>query len=177
MRTFIAAFLFIVFLFNVAGYFFAFKVVRNQVRKEVKREIEKGVPEQFLTRIVISKQDEELLSWHRVDHEFSYKNQLYDIVRMEKADDTTIYYCLRDSQEEALFADLEHHIDRHLSDKPPANNSSGKKIADNVIKLYYFEENSFPDFSSARTKNQSFFNFAFPASVVLDKTNPPPEKS
>lgn len=96
-----------IFALDVTAVFFVFKVQQFQIRKEVKRQIKRGVPEEELFKITVTSENRHLLNW-RKDHEFQLDGQLFDVVRSEQPDeDTTLYFCISDQQETVLFANLD----------------------------------------------------------------------
>lgn len=140
MKKSAAIFLLAIFLFNIVGYFLAFSVVKYQVRKEIKKQIKLGLPESELTFLHIAKSDEDELSWVESGKEFIYKDQMYDVVRVESKQDTTIYQCIKDTQEDALFAHLGDHVQKHIAENKPMKNNGAKKLGQHVIKIYFLSE-------------------------------------
>jgi hypothetical protein len=134
------------------GIFLIFNVQRSQVRHEIKQEIKKGVPEHELCRITAGPSNSSLFKWFRED-EFSYKDEMYDVVKKEVVDEnTTIYYCISDRQETRLFANLNKMVKKAMDSgnqpNQPAqnlfkilkslyNNSSYKLLKENVLSLEY----------------------------------------
>ncbi len=162
----------IIFLFNVAGYFILFKVEHFQIKHEIRSKIEKGIFTEFLTVITINKSERSSIEWLESDQEFRYKNNLYDVVRFTKTENTISYYCINDSEEESLFSDLTEHVNTHVA----TNNSQkrSKKAENHIIKLYFL-----PIQKSVIPVTQ-IVSVVFPVqfantSVVFEKQTPPLE--
>lgn len=173
MKKILSIFLLSIFLFNTAGYYFAFKVVQWQTKVDMKTYIQSGQFNSQLTVISIDKS--ELKDLERIDEkEIKYKNQFYDIVFSKQTCTSVIYYCINDKQEENLFSYLNDHIKTHVSDKP-LKNESGKKISENVVKLYFFNEKiEYPQFliKSNNGFTPYYLNYN---SFQLSTSTPPPE--
>lgn len=82
------------------------------IRKEVKTSIKKGVPAEQLTVIKIHKNDRSAISWVREGKEFMYQGGMYDIVSAYTVQDTQLYQCITDTQEDALFRYLDDLVNR-----------------------------------------------------------------
>ncbi|MCF1715674.1 hypothetical protein L0U88_13635 [Flavihumibacter sp. RY-1] len=127
MRTITGIFLLIVFSSNITGLLVVFKLQQLQIRREIKRQIKKGVPENELHLITVKQGQEEQLDWQN-EKEFIYKGTFYDVVRKETgAAGTTLYYCINDTQEEELFANLDALI-KQYSEKQQSKGKMAKKL-------------------------------------------------
>ena len=125
-----------IFLFNVLGYFVVFKLMQHNVRKEMKARIKRNLRDEEMEIIVIPNNKigtKESEFKYVKKNEFIYKGNLYDIVRKKDDGKNTIFYCINDKQEEALFAGLNEHIMRNTDQNLPANNNS-KILSKNIIK-------------------------------------------
>lgn len=175
MKKTVSIFLFGIFLFNMAGYFIAFKSFQYQIKKEIKAEIKKNINAAELTTIVIDKKQINKIDWLENGKEMYCNGKLYDIVRHTKNDSSTTYYCINDKQEELLFANLEEHIALHIAANKPIKNQGSKKLADNVIKLYFSNDQSYK-FNPVLLNQVHFFsiNLSY-KSALIESDSPPPE--
>lgn len=175
MKKVISIFLFGIFLFNMAGYFIAFKSFQYQIKKEIKAEIKKNVNPNELTTIVIDKKQINKIDWLEEGKEMYYNGKLYDVVRHTKNGTSITYYCINDKQEELLFANLEEHIATHIAANKPIKNQATKNLSNTVIKLYFSNGQSF-EFNSVLLNEQAFFSINLSYKSVLTETDfPPPE--
>ncbi len=174
MKKAVALFLFGIFLFNTAGYFIAFKSVQYQIKNEIKAEIKEKISSCELTTIVINLKQLNKIEWLEKGKELKYNGELYDVVRHTENDTSITYYCINDKQEELLFANLEEHINTHISADKPLKNNSAKKIVDHVIKLYFSNES--PLVFNSISSDISFFQIPLIYTSAFIKINsPPPE--
>ena len=154
------------------GYIVVFKISQNQIRKEVKREIKMKLNDSELQTIVFNKSELSTINWVKIDKEFIHHDELFDVVKSSETATTITYYCINDEQEKQLFANLDEHINKHIS-----QNKSTKK---NTLKLFDDKNKISQDLNSlvhsnlgeiivriwSYTKNSK--------SIVLDKNIPPP---
>jgi len=174
MKKTAALFLLFIFLFNTVGYFIAFKAVQSEIKREAKTEISHDLINKKLTSITINKKKLVDIKWLESGKEMLYNNKLYDIVKTTETSSSITFYCINDTKEESLFANLEDHINTHIAANKPINSGNQKKVTDNVIKLYFPNEHSINFISSI-----SAFQF-FPAngtylSTLIETDSPPPE--
>lgn len=175
MKKAVSIFLFGIFLFNLAGYFIAFKSLQYQIKKEIKAEIKKNINSDELTTIVIDKEQINKIDWFEEGKEMYYNGKLYDVVRLTKNVTSVTYYCINDKQEELLFANLEEHIAMHIAANKPIKNQASKKLANNVIKLYFFNDQSIK-FNTDLLNLSHFFSIHLPyKSTFIEIDSPPPE--
>ena len=127
VRTITGIFFLIVFTSNITGVLVVFKLQHLQIRREIKRQIKRGVPENELHLISVKQGEEEQLNWQN-EKEFIYKETFYDVVRKETGEaGLTLYYCINDTQEEELFANLDALIKKY-SEKQQTKGKMAKKL-------------------------------------------------
>ena len=174
MKKTAAIFLLFIFLFNIMGYFFAFKAVNYQVKKEIKKQIKHGIPDKELTIIVIKSSESTELTWIESD-EFIYKEEMYDVIKSEISDKTTIYKCLKDTQEKKLFAHLDEHIEKHIADNKPLKNKAAQNLKQHIVKLYFSTTQLFFFYFSENSNPFSWITICY-TPALKESTSPPPEK-
>lgn len=117
MRVLLSISLLLLLLFQTASHLFVFKIQQYQIRKEIKRQIKAGVPEEelILLKIPHSLEISPNNKFKRIEeHEFRYLGEMYDVVKQEQHGDTTWYYCLWDEKESELFAQLDEQVAQHM---------------------------------------------------------------
>ncbi len=161
-----------IFLFNVAGYFIAFKIEQYQIKESIESEIRSGINTENLTIITIKKADIATVQWTESGKEMRYNDALYDVVRSEESKDAVSYYCLNDSKEESLFASLDDHINTHIA--ASSTNKNSKKQIDHVVKLYFSPKQKTEAPASGTASAYLPFHLIF-TSAIIEKNAPPPE--
>mgnify|MGYP006288676385 CR=1 FL=1 len=155
---------------NLFAEVLSFSINRFFIRKEAKEIIESGIPEDNIEKIIIDKNNPPASFKFIKDHEFMHKGSIYDIVRTEKQNQKTIYYCINDTKEKFLISKL-------LENKPDKQNISST-ININILKsltLNYLitskEGLVFPvSILSLNIKPQSFYK-----NFIPDILPPPPK--
>lgn len=77
------------------------KYKKNQIRKQVKKEIIVNIDKAELVLLKFSEKDLIQLNWTH-DKEFEYQQQMYDIVYTKIYNDSIFYYCWLDNKETKL---------------------------------------------------------------------------
>lgn len=109
MRAVSGIVLVVLLLMQSVGTHVLFQVQRLAIRKEIKRTIKKGVPENELTYFALPVKNDGL-QWLN-DHEFVIKGCMYDVVwRKELPGDSVRLACISDDDETRLFAQLNHQV-------------------------------------------------------------------
>ncbi len=106
--------LMILILMGTMGNHLSFSIQKNRISSEIKRAIKNGVPDEELHILHFQNGKEPV--WVKPGKEFRYGDHLYDVVRKETEDGSTVYHCIDDVQEKTLFAGLGKLINRSLGD-------------------------------------------------------------
>jgi len=109
MRRYISFILLVVIVFVSTGYHIYFKYLQNNIRKEIKHEIRKGLDKKDLSLIIISSKNKKYLTWIEENKEFNYKGAMYDVVKIETKNSKTYYYCINDIKENDLIVNYTRH--------------------------------------------------------------------
>lgn len=172
MKGFCAILLTLIFTFNLVGYLVVFKVQQYQIRREIIHNIERGIPESQLTCITVNQENKNKIIWKH-KKEFRYQGEMYDVVKVEKLDEeTTVYYCINDSQETHLFAKLDKHLKKTGKNKNQQN--FPLKI---VFKILPKPDSRFGNLidTVSEVNQKSNFKYAeFYTSPELEISSPPP---
>ena len=127
-KVVVILFLAVLFL-DFGGVITLFKLEQTRIRKEIKRQIKRGVRNEDLFVFEFGPEDEKDLVWIK-SHEFKYKGRLFDVVRSEPCGTGTVYWCINDIQEQILFA----HLDELVKKKSDQDNE-GKTAAGKLFKF------------------------------------------
>jgi hypothetical protein len=105
------------FAFNIGGPFVILKIQQHQIKQEIERQIKTGIPENELTQITISSENQKDLFW-KDRNEFRFRGNMYDVVRVEIVNATTkVYHCIPDGQETKLIAKYFKDLQKRRKDK------------------------------------------------------------
>ncbi len=106
----LASILLSLLLLQSAGPIVFLQLQQRQIRREMKRAIRAGLPEEKLQRFVMEADgrftDRGEVEWIE-PHEFRHNGVMYDIARRESDGDRTVLFCVRDDAETALYAQLD----------------------------------------------------------------------
>jgi len=153
------------FLFNIVGYYLLFSYVKNNIQKEVRREIRQGLAEKDLTIITVPVSDESGICWLKAGKEFTYRGEMFDVVKIKIVKDKKCFYCINDTKEKKLISDFSK------------NNESGpkaRKLLSNFQYIYILQGGCF--LNIIETSNHAYCIGSFvTASIVKEVTLPPPK--
>lgn len=122
-----------------------------------------------------SRQELESLKWLK-ENEFSYEDEMYDVVMKENSSDgQTFYYCFKDKKEKRLLAGLQQHISRHIENDARVQKDK-QIVSKNLLKDYFFPDNAI-QFENTAIKfkfllSDSHYNPFFP-----EIQSPPPKSA
>ena len=173
MKRIISFFLLLVFAFNLVGVAILFKVQQYSVKQEIKRQIQRGVPEAELCAIRVDAQNDAEVWWLEED-EFFYRGAMYDVVKKrDLGKGETVYFCINDVLEKKLYDNLDALVGKH----PPGSKHLGdiaKKLVDFLASLYFLEKDSFTFHRTFISAANWFLTLDY-ASVFLSLSSPPPQ--
>ncbi len=153
---------------------FVFKQQQFLVRKEMKKTIKNGVPEEerLLFYADQLEADDANLTWIH-DWEFRYHGEMYDILERKTIEGKLVYVCIHDVKESGLFARLDKMVEKGLeSNVPVQHQRKFLKVFSSSLFFAHasenqFTTNSFEEIYTAYSATCS--NFYMPPST------PPPE--
>jgi hypothetical protein len=153
------------FLFNVMGYYLCFSYVKNNIQKEVSREIEQGLPDKDLTLITIPVDDESGIRWIKPGKEFTFRGEMYDVVKIKISNNKKYLYCVNDIKEKKLITEFS---------RINSASQKAKKLLANFHYIYVIQPESL--FHIIETSNLDYCIKSFDtASAINEVTIPPPK--
>jgi len=133
MRRTVSILLLLVFFFQSIGCLMLFKLQQLQVRHDVKHHILSSLPndELILIKLPVKRDKSANQSYHFLNSdEFKYAGNMYDVVRTEKHEKETWYYCYSDKKETRVLAQLNDFVKNRM-----ANDTQKKKQRENFQQL------------------------------------------
>ncbi len=149
-----------------------FSYMQKKIKREVKETIFAGIAEKDLDVIrVTDEQMQDPSVFNPIEaHEFLYYGKMYDIVRVSKIGDTTVFHCLYDDKENKLidrFSDIANGVKDKYGNV--LNN-----IIENLLKLKIIYK-AFALFCDFITEKHNTFRYFSPLNTYLDVPVPPPK--
>ena len=172
MKKLGAIFLLSIFVFNTMGYLIAFKVAQTQAKEEMKANIENGILTGILSAFTFPKSDLAALNSVKAE-EIQIEGAYYDIISTQESTSSITFYCLNDKMETGLLSSLTQHIDANISSKP-LKNESGKKLFENIVKLFFSSEIPSTQFAEILTPSYFVTDSIYISAKPIANT-PPPE--
>lgn len=122
-------------LLQSAGPIFFLQLQQRQIRREMKRAIRAGLPEEKLRRFVMEADgrfaDGRNVEWFEA-REFRHNGVMYDVARRESDGDRTVLFCVRDDAETALYARLDRLV-REESNSNPERRREASRLMKHLL--------------------------------------------
>ena len=157
--------------YNQIGYYFVMLNSQYELKESMMQKVLQKIKNEDLNIISLTDNGDKIY-WEAEDekNEFSFKGEMYDIVRTETVNGNVLLYCINDKMEEQL-------IDKYNS--ITKNNSAEDKNAednpDTSITLFVFE-NTRSELSPSFTTLKQYHPFAAQlAKGIANNTTPPPK--
>ena len=166
LRKCLSTILLLFFLFNIGGYYLWFSFVKSSIQKEIRREIRQGLAEKDLTLIIVPVNDESGICWIKAGKEFTFRGEMFDVVKIKISDNKKIYYCINDVKEKKLIARFS---------KCNESNQKARKLLVNFQYIYVIQPESY--FHINETSNHDFGIKSFEAASIFEEVTIPPPKS
>ena len=184
MKKIITLLLFFLFCFHIIGVYISFQLKEYSIKKEIKRRIKQGVPQEELAIIRYDNSTKNQFDW-KDKTEFRYSGTMYDVVRTEIINDSTqIFYCVNDKQETLLFNDLEKLLEQELALRFISKNQkksplSTKTLHKTIAKYVSAPQNFVLDVDwitvSLRATSSLCYYFNHYHSLFIDPQSPSPK--
>lgn len=118
-----------------------FKYQQSIVRKEIKKQIKNGVPENQRVTFYLDEleSDKTNRKWMH-QNEFKYKGEMYDVLKRDTCNGRLILICLHDVKESGLFSKLDESVKKEMGNNKPFNNN--KKLLSSFFNSLYNQKNN-----------------------------------
>jgi len=178
MRTFAVLLILSLFLIQSGGFLLLFKIYEFQISTEIRNNIKTGIPNDELVIFRIPNSSLESFKENFVlfeDDEFRLEDKMYDVVRMERNSEETIYYCVPDTRESELYSRLDQLVNKSLSDDPLK-----KKLNSNFqifLSALFFDQPQQMKFEVSCKKINPLLSTFSIESISPECLSPPPRKT
>jgi hypothetical protein len=153
------------FLFNIVGYYLLFSYLKISIQKEVQEEISRGLDEKDLTLITVREGDQSDICWIKPGKEFTYRGEMYDVVKIRVCNEKKFIYCLNDTREKKLITDFS----KNNESMPRA-----RKILSSYQYVYFLGQSNW--FHVMEPSSNDYCMRSFPTiSAAVEVSIPPPK--
>lgn len=167
-----------ILLFNSIGYYPLYKLKQWEIHIEMKSLMKNTLTNENLQCIAITEANSDELEWEwewEDEQEFTYKNNRYDVVRTEVKHNVTHYFCIQDTQETKLFAQLEQDVEQQMDDeKTPLQNTTKKLLKSCSWIVSIQSEYLLSNETLRSTSLYSSYYCLYPC-TFLNRVTPPPK--
>lgn len=117
--------LILLFLFNTGGSYLIFRMQQSEARRESEETINSQKALKDVIVLAFRQNHEEGLVWVRPGKEFTFRGELYDVVKVTSCGNMKYYHCYNDSREKKLIAGYQksNHSRKEPDKKRKASNN------------------------------------------------------
>jgi hypothetical protein len=134
LKKYLSISLLFVFLLQIAGPYPWLKISLHFLQIEINEKMRDISDPDGQILLVISESQMSEISWKEKNKEFSYHNEMFDVVKLKYVGNKRYYYCLKDSKEkELIFNYLKHCNARKTMEKKIKNT-----LTSNYLPQYLF---------------------------------------
>ena len=123
MKTILSLTLLFALLLKMGGFYTILSFEREEIREKMEQKILKSINKTDLVCIIENADNSPKIEWERLEKEFSFEGNLYDVVYTEKMDGMKYYYCLSDKDETKLEAKIDKLLETQNQHSPFGNHS------------------------------------------------------
>lgn len=165
-----------ILLFGTGGYYPLFvKLMQWRIREQMEHTLSKSLPDEQLTLLTFSNTQLNELHWTRHRKEFEYQGRRYDVARMETSKEETKFYCIEDSKETLLFANLDLLVRKEMSNKSGETSRIGRDLLSLFSSLLYTPIPHFRIYNALFTLGLQPDYLPYISKGYSDIFSPPPE--
>ncbi len=174
VKTLLSLTLFFALLLKMGGFYAILSYERHEIREKVEQKLIKSLKKSELICIVADDKNSSKIEWERLEKEFRFEGNLYDVVYTENIFGVIHYYCLTDKDETKLEAKIDKLLENQ-TDKSPFGNQS-KLILHFLAEPLITHNNPTFYFSCFINKESSVFpilSIFYPSDLVSKLKQPP----
>ncbi len=170
MKKLFATFILFIFFINIIGYYVPYYLIRSLIRSEMNKKTEKLRDEVLLEKISFKLSEaSNHINWTRQGKEFEFKNEMYDIVKVEIKNNVVTYFCIQDKDEYELNQVLDSLIKNNIT-----NNNKRKFAPVKELSKYNLDKYELLKLNQSFSV-QNYFIKDFYISIHRDINLPPPK--
>ncbi len=170
----LAAAILFVFLYHTAGYFFAFKILQAEAKKEAQIKLKKISSDEKMLVLSFHPGNQEInrIVWLK-DNEFRYEGHMYDVARVETEPSGTVrYYCLIDRKEDNINESFKRHSGHDDPSEQPGKSS--QQLIQSLLQSYLAPGKN--PLIIPKVHRQIFFNHTQSFYLIYSEIPSPPPK-
>lgn len=155
------------------GMYLYFHFEKTEIKNEIKNQLIAGISKNELIKFCVSSDELQTKFEWKNKNEFSYKNQMYDIVYTDTKKNSVIFWCRKDSKETNLNTQLHQILNKVIGGN--AQNKDNQQKLINFYNSFYFTSCFI---WKAKTNQNEYKNIKYSKNYISIKIPPlyPPPK-
>ena len=126
-------------LFYISSLFVAYKVKRKELKNEMKAFIKANPSLEYTVELAFITSDniitDKAFTWKEESKEFSFNNEMYDVVDIKMKGNTILIRCIKDSKEDILIRQYCALFNQQNKSKSSNKNSSLLKLFSQIFTI------------------------------------------
>ena len=146
-----------------------------QAKENIEHTLQQGLPN---NQLAVFKNPESIhgLIWEEKNKEFHFGGTMYDVVRKERKNGNTLYYCINDKKESKIYNCLEDLVSKQLDNNNTTTGAANHYLIKLLVQVFILSgENNFAFTLFIEHLHYSHC-YSFPYKVFsLEIVSPPPK--
>ncbi|HPT13395.1 MAG TPA: hypothetical protein PK796_01300 [Bacteroidales bacterium] len=165
MKRAISLLITLLILFNAGGGYILFRLQQSEARRESQEAINSHIAEKIVVVLAFRLNKEEGIVWMRPGREFTYKGEMYDVIKSITRGNMKYYHCYNDSREKKLIAGYQksHHSKKETEKRRKAPNNP----------VFYPQKTLFTRTIPPTCFDYSLYEFCFTSEIPVTPSPPP----
>ena len=169
MKAFFTITLLLALGFNHVGYYFVMLVSQYQLKEQMEEAIHNNLTEKEMEVICYTDNSKDIF-WEEEGKEFSFKGEMYDVVKTALVKGKKLIYCVNDKKEKLLIEKY-----NTLTKNNSRNSKKQKNTTPQFVTLFVYESKEINTCVYVSTTTRVDFYHSSLAKGVSQKSFPPPK--
>ena len=160
----------LILIYSLGGYYFVMINTQEKLKENIKEKIVRKVAEKELDTISFTDNRERIYWETDEDNEFSFNDEMYDVVKTKTVNGKVMLYCINDKKEKEL-------VDNYnlVTKQNSSSDKKGKNTVDNTFNLFIYQAEKNDGLVAIRDSNKYYSIEPHLTEGVDDNTSPPPK--
>ena len=157
-------------IYSLGGYYFLMINIQRNLKENIKEKIVHQVAGNELDTISFTDNRERIYWETDEDNEFSFNDEMYDVVKTKTVNGKVMLYCINDKKEKEL-------VDNYnlVTKQNSSSDKKGKNTVDNTFNLFIYQAEKNDGLVAIRDSNKYYSIEPHLTEGVDDNTSPPPK--
>ena len=160
----------LILIYSLGGYYFVMINTQEKLKENIKEKIVRKVAGNEIDTISFTDNRERIYWETDEDNEFSFNDEMYDVVKTKTVNGKVMLYCINDKKEKEL-------VDNYnlVTKQNSSSDKKGKNTVDNTFNFFIYQAEKNDGLVAIRDSNKYYSIEPHLTEGVDDNTSPPPK--